>query len=133
MKGALANEAQVSSAECAVTQDRCTDAMTDVERTLAEVLAKVMGVDSLSVESDFFEELGADSMVMAKFCARVRKRGDIPPISMKDIYAHPTVRRLAEALADVAPVPAKPSTTTPELPTPTNAREYVLCGALQAV
>ena len=133
MKGALANEAQVSSAECAVTQDRCTDAMTDVERTLAEVLAKVMGVDSLSVESDFFEELGADSMVMAKFCARVRKRGDIPPISMKDIYAHPTVRRLAEALADVAPVPTKPATTAPELPTPTNAREYVLCGALQAV
>src|SRR5436190_1733037 len=70
MKGALANEAHVGSAECAVTQDRCTDAMPGTERTFAEILADVLRVERLSVDSNFFEELGADSLVMAKFYAR---------------------------------------------------------------
>src|SRR5688572_32988107 len=100
------------------------------ENVLAEVLAGVLRVDRVPVDSHFFEELGADSLVMAHFCARVRKRGDLPTVSMKDVYAHPTIRRLAEALADVAHAPAKPpAATARELPTPTNTREYVLCGA----
>jgi non-ribosomal peptide synthetase-like protein len=133
MKTALANGADVAPTESALTQDRCVDALTELERTFGEMLAKVMNADSLSVESHFFDELGADSLVMAKFCGRVRKQKDLPPISMKDVYAHPTIRRLAQALAaDVASVPARP-VVAPELPTPTNAREYFLCGALQAL
>src|SRR6266478_6460693 len=134
MKDVLANGAHVGSAECAVTQDRCTDAITSAERTLAELLVDVLRVDRLSVESHFFDELGADSLVMARFCARVRKRGDMPSVSMKDIYRHPTIRSLAAALAEVAPRPAKPPVSAAiEAPTPTSTREYVLCGALQAL
>src|SRR5713226_4111076 len=118
-------------AESMLIENRCSAAATGAESILAEVLAGVLRVDRVPVDSHFFEELGADSLVMAQFCARVRKRGDLPPISMKDVYAHPTVRRLAEALADVAPAPAKRAAIAPELPTPTNTREYVLCGALQ--
>src|SRR5213082_2342086 len=109
MKDALAKGAQVGSAECAVTQERCADAMTRAERTLDEVLAEVLRVDRLSVDSHFFDQLGADSLVLARFCARVRKRGDLPSVSMKDIYRHPTIRRLAAALADAAPSSAKSS------------------------
>jgi non-ribosomal peptide synthetase-like protein len=102
------------------------------ERILAEVLAGVLRVDRVSVDSHFFEELGADSLVMAHFCARVRKRGDLPSISMKDIYRHPTIRSLAVALVDVAPGPAKLSAPAAvEAPTPTSTFEHVLCGALQ--
>src|SRR5438552_13340374 len=134
MKDALAKEAQAGSAEGAVTQERCADAMTRAERTLAEVLVDVLRADRLSVDSHFFEELGADSLVMAKFCARVRKRGDLPSVSMKDIYGHPTIRRLAAALADVAPSAAKSSVPAAiEVATPTSTREYVLCGALQTL
>src|SRR6266550_4637971 len=109
MKGALANGAHVGTAGCAVTQDRCIDAVTRAERTFAEVLAEVLRVDRLSVESHFFDELGADSLVMAKFCARVRKREDLPSVSMKDIYQHPTIRSLTAALTDAAPRPAQPA------------------------
>lgn len=108
-------------------------ASTRAEGILAEVLAGVLRVDRVPMDSDFFEELGADSLVMAQFCARVRKRGDLPPISMKDVYAHPTIRRLAEALADIAPAATKRAAMAPELPTPTTTREYILCGALQAL
>ena len=48
-----------------------------------------MQVERVSVDSNFFDDLGADSMVMARFCARVRKRPDLPAVSIKDIYQHP--------------------------------------------
>jgi hypothetical protein len=56
------------------------------ESSFAEVLADVVHVDQVSVDSNFFDDLGADSMVMAQFCARVRKRPDLPSVSIKDIY-----------------------------------------------
>src|SRR5215510_3805372 len=112
MKGALAN-GYVDSAEDAATQQRCTDARTRVERTFGEILADVVCVDHLSVEDHFFEELGADSLTIAKFCARVRKRGDLPSVSMRDVYRHPTIRSLAAALADTASRPAQPTVLAP--------------------
>src|SRR6184192_4733956 len=121
-------------AESTLIEDRGSAATTGAESSFAEVLADVLRVDRLSVESHFFEELGADSLVMAKFCARVRKRGDLASVSMKDIYRHPTIRSLAAALADAAPKPVQPpGSAAIEAATPTSAREYILCGALQAL
>jgi non-ribosomal peptide synthetase-like protein len=105
---------------------------TALERVFADLLAGVLRVDQVPVDSDFFEELGADSLVMAQFCARVRKRGDLPSLSMKDVYAYPTISRLAAAVADAVPA-AKPSNAALQPPTPTSAREHVICGALQAL
>ncbi|HZF73530.1 MAG TPA: Pls/PosA family non-ribosomal peptide synthetase, partial [Gemmatimonadaceae bacterium] len=107
-------------------------ATTGAESIFAEVLADVLRVDRVSVDSHFFDELGADSLVMAHFCARVRKRGNLPSVSMKDIYRHPTIRSLAAALADAAPSSAKSSGPAAiEVATPTSTSEYVVCGALQ--
>ena len=72
------------------------------EKTLAEVLADVVHARPGAVVSHFFDDLGADSLVMAQFCARVRKRPDLPSVSMKDIYQHPTISSLATALAPAA-------------------------------
>ena len=108
---------------------------TGVEAAFAEVLAEVLRQDQVSVDSHFFDDLGADSLVMATFCARVRKRGNLPPVSMRDVYRSPTIRSLAAALADGAPRPAEPliAAAVSQAPTPTSTREYVLCGALQAL
>jgi len=117
-----------------VIENRPSTAMTGTERILAGVLADVLRVDCVPVDSHFFDELGADSLVMAQFCARVRKRGDLPSISMKDVYRHPTISSLAAAITYLAPPAANPAAAEAlELPTPTRAREYVLCGALQAL
>src|SRR5207248_4902877 len=105
-----------------------------IEAVFAGLLAEVLRVDRVSVDSHFFDELGADSLVMAHFCARVRKRGDLPSVSMKDVYAHPTIRSLAAAVADVPPKPAKPPLlAASEAPTPPSAREYGVRGALQGL
>jgi non-ribosomal peptide synthetase-like protein len=107
----------------------------------AAVLAEVLQVDSVDPDAHVFEDLGADSMVMARFCARVRKRADLPPVSIKDVYAHPTLRGLAAAVAGPVPAVAEPAEAppapAPEEPARTIRRasraEYVLCGILQAL
>ena len=89
-----------------------TRARSPVERVFADVLADVIRVERVSVDSNFFDDLGADSMVMAQFCARVRKRPDLPSVSIKDIYQHPTIRSLATALADDSPVAVESAAAT---------------------
>jgi non-ribosomal peptide synthetase-like protein len=112
-------------AESPATQDGCAG-------TLAGMLAELVHVEQVPVDSHFFDDLGADSLVMAHFCARVRKRADLPSVSMKDIYGHPTIRSLATALADAAPAPAESPVPAPvEVTTPASRRQYVLCGTLQ--
>lgn len=107
------------------------------EAGLAQVLADVMRLDHVATDSQFFEDLGADSLVMAHFCARVRKHGDLPQVSMRDVYAHPTIGGLALALtATVPPAPVEPShpAPAPSTPAPVNSTgrsRYVLCGTLQ--
>jgi non-ribosomal peptide synthetase-like protein len=103
-----------------------------LERALADVLADVVRVEHVSLDSNFFDDLGADSMVMAQFCARVRKRPDLPSVSIRDIYQHPTIRTLATALADDVPTFVTSSDSASiEAPKPASTWEYFLCGALQ--
>src|SRR5215203_5044985 len=107
-------------------------AASSTEGAFVEVLAEVMGVDRVSADSNFFDDLGADSMVMARFCARVRKRPELPAVSIKDIYQHPTIKRLATAFADPAPVPVEsPAPTSVEVAKPATTPQVALCGVLQ--
>ncbi|MEU6143961.1 Pls/PosA family non-ribosomal peptide synthetase [Streptomyces sp. NPDC047081] len=102
---------------------------TGTENVLAEVLAGVVKVENIPVDSHFFDDLGANSLVMAHFCARVRKRPDLPSVSMKDVYGNPTIRSLAAALDTApAPAPAEPPAPAPE---PGSTPRHLLCGALQ--
>ncbi|MGW1722008.1 Pls/PosA family non-ribosomal peptide synthetase [Streptomyces sp. NPDC002306] len=101
------------------------------ENVLAEVLAGVVRRDHVPVDSHFFDDLGANSLVMAHFCARVRKHSDLPAVSMRDVYGHPTIRSLAAALADAPADTAAPVEAPAPLPGSTG--RYLLCGAIQFV
>ncbi|HEY4614804.1 MAG TPA: Pls/PosA family non-ribosomal peptide synthetase, partial [Citricoccus sp.] len=125
----------LSSAGAPAAQDRLTGLLT-------EVLAGVLGRDQVAPDADFFEDLGADSLTMARFCARVRREADLPAVSIKDVYRYPTVTALASSLTTtVAPAgPAEAPTAEPAAARPATAGrspvttgEYVLCGALQAL
>ncbi|MFE9397074.1 Pls/PosA family non-ribosomal peptide synthetase [Streptomyces flavidovirens] len=106
--------------------------VTDTEKNFAAVLAEVVRVERVSVDSHFFDDLGANSLVMAHFCAKVRKREDLPPVSMKDIYRNPTIRSLAVALEETAPAPAEPSVPVQAQEVePAGTLRYVLCGTAQ--
>jgi non-ribosomal peptide synthetase-like protein len=103
-----------------------------------------MKVGQVAFDDHFFDDLGADSLVMAKFCARVRKREGLPVMSMKDIYAHPTIRGLAQAFGiaeaaaevnlDAIPTliqPRDPILARMVTPAQASTRQYLTCGALQ--
>ncbi|MFC5799232.1 Pls/PosA family non-ribosomal peptide synthetase [Streptomyces formicae] len=122
--------------ESAIVNRSYSESATGTERDFAEMLADVACLEWVSVDSHFFDDLGANSLVMAQFCARVRKRADLPSVSMKDIYRYPTVRSLATALTEARPVqpaavePSLPA-TPPEVAAPAGRLQYVLCGTLQ--
>ncbi|WP_433281379.1 Pls/PosA family non-ribosomal peptide synthetase [Pseudonocardia xinjiangensis] len=103
-----------------------------IKQKLGDVLAEIMHADRVSADSNFFDDLGADSLLMAQFCARIRKRPDLPAVSMKDVYRHPTIRSLATALAEPASAPAEsPVAASPEVTAPASRVEYIVCGTLQ--
>jgi non-ribosomal peptide synthetase-like protein len=128
------------AASLAPAEEAPATAQVQVQDRLAEVLAGVLGIGQVPVGADFFQDLGADSLVMAKFCARVRKQPDLPVVSMKEIYSNPNISALAAAVQvpvqeDKEPETSPAVVSVPETPAPMDARtwEYVLCGALQAL
>ncbi|ESY17275.1 Pls/PosA family non-ribosomal peptide synthetase [Mesorhizobium sp. LNJC394B00] len=97
------------------------------ERFLAEALATVLKFDAVSVEDHFFDDLGANSLLMAHFCARVRTRKEWATTSMRDIYLYPTVARLALHLG----VEMTTATNEPVLTRRASNFAYWTCGAAQ--
>jgi non-ribosomal peptide synthetase-like protein len=115
----------------------CRGSAVDVERNFADVLANVVSADRVPVDSHFFNDLGADSLLMAQFCARVRKRPDLPDVSMTDIYRHPTIRSLATALTGAVPAAVEKAVPTTAARATARRRagppKVFLCGTLQLV
>ena len=105
---------------------------TPSEKALAEALAELLGLEHVSVDSQFFDDLGMSSLLVAHFCARARERADSPPVSVKDVYLHPTIRSLAATVTELPPVPG--GGTSPPRPgevSRVGTGQYVACGALQ--
>ncbi|MEU6028188.1 Pls/PosA family non-ribosomal peptide synthetase [Streptomyces tauricus] len=107
------------------------DPVNGIEPVLAEVLAGVVRAERVPVDSHFFDDLGANSLVMAHFCARVRKHPDLPAVSMRDVYGHPTIRGLAAALSEVPAEEPAPPAEPAAPPVPVSGARYALCGAVQ--
>ncbi|EQD83547.1 Pls/PosA family non-ribosomal peptide synthetase [Saccharopolyspora erythraea] len=80
---------------------------TDMQKQVAVVWAEVFGLDprELSVDADFFGDLGGHSLLAANVVSALRERRIGGSPAVRDLYAHPTVRSLADHL-DRAPAPA---------------------------
>ncbi len=107
---------------------------TETERLVAAALAETLKLPEVSVQDHFFDDLGAHSLLMARFCSAIRDRINAANVSMRDVYANPTVEKLAEKLeAQVAQQTSTPTATeqdeTPHV-IPSFA-QYCVCGTLQ--
>jgi non-ribosomal peptide synthetase-like protein len=100
----------------------------DSERALVATLCEILKLDAVSTRQHFFEELGANSLLMARFCAKIRGNPGMSNVSMRDIYMHPTIEKLAEHLDHTVEgfVAAKPEPF--HIPSDLS---YWTCGALQ--
>jgi non-ribosomal peptide synthetase-like protein len=102
---------------------------TDTERVLHAALADILGVERLSTEHHFFDDLGANSLLMARFCATIRKNSGMSGVSMRDVYTHPTIARLAYHLDGSAGETLATEREPVHVP---STLSYVTCGAMQA-
>ncbi len=100
---------------------------------LAQVLAEVLKVERVRPDQDVFEELGADSMTITRFCAIVRRRPDLPSVAVKDVYAHRTMAALARAALPAGPQPERPAPAALPRPRPASTVSYLFCGLLQTL
>jgi non-ribosomal peptide synthetase-like protein len=88
-------------------------AETPIEADLAAVWAEILSLPQVSVEDDFFCDLGGHSLTAARLISRLRQQPRLSGLAMGDIYANPTVRSLALFVeADLAP-PAAEETPAP--------------------
>jgi non-ribosomal peptide synthetase-like protein len=101
----------------------------DTEEALARALIEVMKVERVSVADDFFQDLGAHSLLMARFCAEIRKCLNAASVSMRDVYLNPTIEKLALHLGASAEEGAARAAREP--PRIASDLEYWGCGALQ--
>lgn len=126
------------AAAVAPAPDRSAPTTTGLLERLRTVLAAVVEQE-VADEAHFFDDLGADSLTMAKFCARLRTDPALPTPAIQDLYAHPTLALLASALAPTGPPttggpPEEPAVVVERRGPPVRrvgTAGYVLCGLLQ--
>jgi amino acid adenylation domain-containing protein/non-ribosomal peptide synthase protein (TIGR01720 family) len=68
----------------------------DRELAIAEIWARVLGLDQVGAHDDFFD-LGGDSIVAIQIVAEARRIG--VPVTLPRVFQHRTVARLAQAIA----------------------------------
>ncbi|WP_222844282.1 non-ribosomal peptide synthetase [Aldersonia kunmingensis] len=84
---------------------------TEMERLVAECMAEVLGLSSVSVDDSFFA-LGGDSIVSIQLVARARARG--VRFTARDVFERRTIAALAQAAVFIDE--ADEAATLPELP-----------------
>ena len=106
---------------------------TETEQVLADALIEVMKIERASIEDNFFQDLGAHSLLMARFGAEIRKRMKIATVSMRDIYLNPTLEKLArhiDSLPKEAPSGVEQTSNREAFYIPSDFA-YFGCGMLQ--
>ncbi|GAC1365478.1 MAG: non-ribosomal peptide synthetase [Ktedonobacteraceae bacterium] len=85
---------------------------TALEGYLATVWGQVLGRERVSVEDDFFTNLGGHSLAAAQVISQLRKDARLQGLSIGDLYGNPTIRALArfiEAQGVQQPIGGQPA------------------------
>jgi len=97
---------------------------TEVQRKIAEVWEEVFNLSPISIDDDFFLDLGGYSLLAAQVVSRLRARAGIE-VAIRDVYEHTTIRRLAERAAATTPgTPAGESDAPSPRPRPTSREVF---------
>ena len=79
---------------------------TPTEAALLAAWRESLAQPAISVEDDFFEDLGGHSLRAAKMVSLARATPSLASISIQDLYAAPTIRKLAARLDAARPASA---------------------------
>nr|HAT8713900.1 amino acid adenylation domain-containing protein [Legionella jordanis] len=73
---------------------------TDLEREISKVWEEEFQHRSISIEADFFYDLGGHSLSAARVVSSLRKMSGLQNVSILDLYLHPTIKQLAEKFSN---------------------------------
>lgn len=100
-----------------------------LEEKLWAIWSQVFTPQAISTTDDFFEDLGGHSLRAAHMVSLARQDPQLRVIAIRDLYAAPTIRKLAERLTHQRH--AGPSAGLPFHPVP--ARRYFCCVTAQTM
>ena len=78
----------------------------ETESKIAIVWSEILGINDISIDADFFQELGGHSLLAAIVISKLRENPQFQDLAVLDIYQHPTIAKLAAALANRQQHPA---------------------------
>ena len=76
---------------------------TDNERAILEIWTNVLQRGTISVTDNFFLDLDGHSLLAAVAISKLRQRAGFERVSVADLYAHPTIEKLALRIQDSTP------------------------------
>jgi non-ribosomal peptide synthetase-like protein len=106
-------------------------AESETERSIAKVWAELVHPRPVGRDDDFFLDLGGHSLLAARMVSELRKDARFAAVSVADVYAHPSVAKLASHL-DTAPKATAPAPVR-RLDDPHGAARHRVAGALQVI
>jgi non-ribosomal peptide synthetase-like protein len=96
------------------------------ERKLMEVWERLFGTQQVSVNDDFFLDLGGHSLFAARMVSELRKDSAFASLTIRDVYSHPTISQLACAVRSRVH-----SSGTPRVVRATPRLRHFLAGVVQ--
>ncbi len=100
------------------------------EAHLLKAAKDILGLPSVAFDADFFNDLGGNSLLAARFVSEVRKVPHLSGVALQDVYQERTLRRLGQTLDQRAATAGNERTDLSFEPPPWRRR--FLCGLAQA-
>jgi non-ribosomal peptide synthetase-like protein len=72
----------------------------ETESKISFIWSEILGINDISIDADFFQELGGHSLLAATVISKLRENPQFQDLAVLDIYQHPTIAKLATALAN---------------------------------
>lgn len=101
---------------------------TKLEQQVAAIMQQCLQLDKISVDANFFSDLGGHSLSAAKFISLLRKDADFATISILDLYNNPTIRQLASNIEQSATKHKAQAPTNNTNKHKVSNKSYFLCG-----
>jgi amino acid adenylation domain-containing protein len=119
-------------------EDRCElmPPRTALEKQIVAVWEELFSPTPVSLQDDFFFDLGGHSLLVARMVSELRKNPPFRQLSVLDVYQHPTAEKLAAQFEkgkqrEGERVPKSGLAGTPALPAEVPFWRHFLCGAAQ--
>lgn len=105
---------------------------TDLEHELVDAIARNIHRTDISMDDNFFEDLGGHSLLAALVSSDLRKNPMFGHLSVVDLYKHPVLSDLANALEKKRPAEDKVSDKQRDIHTP-SGWSYYTCSLFQGI